>query len=134
MVDTRTAPVALLILRVVLGLLFLAHVWLKIFVFTPAGTAGFFASLGLPGWFAYVTMLWEILGAAALILGVWPRAAALAMVPLLLGTIVTVHGPAGFFFDSQYGGWEYPAFWIVALIVLALSGDGAKALRPTPLR
>ncbi|ADO41625.1 Putative oxidoreductase catD [Ketogulonicigenium vulgare Y25] len=105
MVDTRTAPVALLILRVVLGLLFLAHVWLKIFVFTPAGTAGFFASLGLPGWFAYVTMLWEILGGLALILGVWPRAAALAMVPLLLGTIVTVHGPAGFFFDSQYGGW-----------------------------
>ncbi|ARO13829.1 DoxD-like protein family protein [Ketogulonicigenium robustum] len=132
MLDTRTAPFALLILRVVLGLLFLAHAWLKIFVFTPAGTAGFFASVGVPGWLAYIVIIWEVLGAVALILGVWPRLVAIAMIPVLLGAIATVHWAAGFFFDSQYGGWEYPAFWIIALIVLALGGDGAKALKPTP--
>ena len=49
MIDTRTAPYGLFLLRVTLGLLFLAHVGLKIFVFTPAGTAQFFESLGLPG-------------------------------------------------------------------------------------
>jgi putative oxidoreductase len=45
MIDSRTAPFAALLLRVSLGVLFLAHVGLKIFVFTPAGTAKFFASV-----------------------------------------------------------------------------------------
>ncbi|UXS05510.1 DoxX family protein [Agrobacterium tumefaciens] len=134
MIDTRTAPYAALLLRVALGLLFLAHAGLKIFVFTPNGTAGFFASLGLPGWLAYVTILWELAGAAALILGIWPRLAAIAVIPVLLGAIFTVHGKAGFFFDNPTGGWEFPVFWIVGLIVLALIGDGAKALCPTPVR
>jgi putative oxidoreductase len=134
MIDTRTAPYAALILRITLGLLFLAHAGLKIFVFTPAGTAGFFASLGLPGWFAYVTILWELAGAIALILGIWPRLAAVAVIPVLLGAIFTVHGAAGFFFNNPNGGWEFPAFWIVGLVVLALMGDGAKALIPTPIR
>ncbi len=133
MTDTRTAPYAALILRLSLGILFLAHAGLKIFVFTPAGTAGFFSSLGLPGWLAYVTIAWELIGAIALILGVLPRLAALAMIPVLVGAIVTVHGPAGFFFTNENGGWEFLAFWIVGLVALALIGDGAYALRPTPV-
>jgi putative oxidoreductase len=112
--------------------LFLAHAGLKIFVFTPAGTAQFFASLGLPGFLAYVTIGWELLGAAALILGVWPRLAALAMVPVILGTIVTVHGANGFWFNNPNGGWEYPAFWALTLVAVAALGDGAFTLRPTP--
>jgi putative oxidoreductase len=133
MTDLRTAPYAAFILRLAVGVLFLAHAGLKIFVFTPSGTAGFFGSLGLPGWLAYVTILWELLGAAALILGIWPRIAALAVIPILLGAIFTVHGPAGFFFTNPNGGWEYPALWIVGLVVLTLIGDGAYALVPTPL-
>lgn len=131
MTDHRTAPYAALLLRLVLGGLFLAHAGLKIFVFTPAGTAAFFASLGLPGWFAYVTIAWEILGAVALILGFMPRLAALVMAPVLLGAIFTVHGAAGFFFNNPNSGWEFPALWIVALVALALTGDGAFALKPT---
>lgn len=127
-----TAPYGILALRLALGGLFLAHAGLKIFVFTPAGTAQFFASLGLPGVLAYVTIAWELLGAAALILGIWPRLAALALVPLLLGTIVTVHGANGFWFTNANGGWEYPAFWALTLVALAALGDGAFALRPTP--
>lgn len=134
MTDNRTAPYAALILRLSLGALFLAHAGLKIFVFTPAGAAQFFGSLGLPPFLAYVTIGWEILGGLALILGVWPRVAALATIPILLGAIATVHGPAGFWFDSKNGGWEYPAFWIVGLIALALIGDGPFALRRTPVR
>jgi len=132
MTDTRTAPYAALILRLSLGILFLAHAGLKIFVFTPAGTAGFFSSLGLPGWLAYVTIAWELIGAVALILGILPRLAAIAMIPVLLGAIATVHGPAGFFFNNPNGGWEFLAFWIVGLLALALIGDGPYALRPTP--
>lgn len=133
MIDTRTAPYAALVLRLALGFLFLAHAWLKIFVFTPAGTAQFFGSLGLPPALAYLTIAWEVVGAVALILGVWPRLAAIALIPILLGAIATVHGPAGFFFTNPHGGWEFPALWIVGLLALAAMGDGALALRPTAL-
>lgn len=126
--DSRTAPYAALLLRISLAILFLAHAGLKIFVFTPAG---FFGSLGLPGWLAYVTIAWELVGAVALILGIYARIVAIALIPILLGAIVTVHGAAGFFFNNPNGGWEFPALWIVGLIALALIGDGAYALRPT---
>ncbi|PPQ38654.1 DoxX family protein [Rhodopila globiformis] len=132
--DTRTAPYAAPLLRLTLGILFLAHAGLKIFVFTPAGTAAFFGSLGLPPTLGYVTILWELLGAAALILGLWPRIAALALIPIPAGAIATVHGPAGFFFTNPHGGWEFLALWIAALLAPALTGDGAWALRPTTAR
>lgn len=127
----NTAPYGALVLRVTLGALFLAHFGLKLFVFTPAGTAAFLGSLGLPPALAYVTMAAEFLGGLALITGFKARIAALALIPLLLGTIFTVHGANGFFFDSKGGGWEYPAFWSIALFVQALIGDGAFALSPT---
>jgi putative oxidoreductase len=134
MIDSRTSPYASLILRLVLGALFLAHAGLKLFVFTPAGTAQFFASLGIPPVLAYLTIAVELGGAACLILGIWSRVAALALIPILLGAIATVHGQAGFFFTNAKGGWEFPALWIVGLIVIGLNGDGAFALRPTPSR
>ena len=132
MTDPRTAPYAAFILRIGLGLMFLAHAGVKLFVFTPAGTAGFFAQLGLPPALAYVVIAAEVIGAAALIAGVWPRLAALALAPILLGAIATVHGANGWLFTNTGGGWEYPAFWAVGLVALALVGDGAWALVPTP--
>ncbi len=131
MIDTRTAPYAAFILRLSLGVLFLAHFGLKFFVFTPAGTAQFFQSLGLPGALAYLTMAAELIGAIALILGVYTRFVAIALIPILLGAIVTVHWSAGFFFTNANGGWEFPAFWIIGLLALALVGDGAFALKPS---
>jgi putative oxidoreductase len=128
MIDHRTSPYAALLLRLTLGGLFLAHAGLKLFVFTPAGTAKFFASLGLPPALAYVTIAVEIVGAVALILGLWTRAISLLLSLVLLGAIVTVHGPAGFFFTNPNGGWEYPALWIVGLLTQALLGNGAFAL------
>ncbi|MBM6552100.1 DoxX family protein [Marinomonas ostreistagni] len=131
MVDQRTAPYALFLLRIALGGLFLMHFGLKFFVFTPAGTAQFFESLGLPGFSAYLGMGWELIGGVALILGVYARFFAITLIPILLGSIVMVHGAAGFYFDSPNGGWEFPAFWALALLVLALAGDGKFALKPT---
>ena len=128
MIDYRTAPYGAFLLRVALGGLFLAHASLKLFVFTPAGTARFFGSIGLPPELAYVVITAEILAGIALVLGIYTRWVALAAVPILLGAIVTVHGAAGFFFNNPQGGWEYPAFWSVALGVQALLGDGNFAL------
>ncbi|ANY78064.1 LysR family transcriptional regulator [Microvirga ossetica] len=129
MIDSRTAPYAALILRITLGILFLAHAGLKVFVFTPADAAQFFGSLGLPPALAYLTIAVEAVGGIALILGIFTRWVALALIPVLIGAIAFVHGPAGFFFNNPNGGWEYLAFWIAALVVQALLGNGALALQ-----
>jgi putative oxidoreductase len=129
MIDTRTAPYAALILRITLGILFLAHAGLKFFVFTPAGAAQFFGSLGLPPALAYLTIAAEAVGGIALILGFFTRWVSLALIPILLGAIMFVHGKAGFFFSNPNGGWEFLAFWIAALAAQALLGNGAFALQ-----
>ena len=123
------ADLAALILRVSMGILFLAHAGLKLFIFTPAGTAGYFASLGLPEPLAYLVIAAELFGGIALILGVYSRWVSLALVPILLGSIYVPHGAAGFFFSNEGGGWEFPAFWAVTLLVQAVLGDGAYALK-----
>lgn len=115
------------LLRIALGAMFLAHVGLKLFVFTPAGTAGYFASIGLPGALAYATIAAELIAAVALLGGIAVRATSIAMIPLMLGTIVFVHGANGWAFANEGGGWEYPAFLTVALAVQALLGNGAYA-------
>lgn len=123
------ADLAATILRVSMGVLFLAHAWLKLAIFTPAGTAAFFESLGFPGFLAYVVIAAELAGGVALIAGAWSRIVSLALVPVLLGSIYAPHGAAGFFFSNEGGGWEFPAFWAIALIVQALLGDGAYAVK-----
>ncbi len=126
--NTELTPYAATLLRVSLGALALAHGLLKILVFTPAGTVGFFASLGLPAVLAYATIGVEVMGGIALIAGVFTRYVSIAMIPILLGAVF-VHSSAGWLFSNQGGGWEFPAFWAVALAVQALLGDGAFALR-----
>ena len=132
MIDVATAPWAVFILRLGLGILFLAHGLLKLLVFKPAGVYGYFKSLGLPGTLAYVTMTAELTGGAALIVGFMPRYVALVLIPLILGTIVTVHGKNGWMFSNKDGGWEFPAFWALALFVQFLLGDGAWVLLASP--
>ena len=112
MIDIRTAPYAALILRVSLGVLFLAHgLWMKVLTFGIPGTVGYFESLGYPGFFAHLVILGEVGGGLALILGLWTRAISVV-------------------FSNPNGGWEFPVFWIAALIVQALLGPGAWALKP----
>ncbi|HMK86246.1 MAG TPA: DoxX family protein [Steroidobacteraceae bacterium] len=131
MIKSSTAPYAALLLRVSLGIMFLAHAGLKIFVFTVPGFVGSFASLGLPAILAYAVLALELLGGVALILGVYASWIALPLALEMLGTIVLVHGANGWLFTNKGGGWEYPAFWTVSLVALYLLGDGAMALRPS---
>lgn len=87
--DTRTAPYAALLLRLALGIMFLAHGLTKLFVFTLPGTAQFFESVGFPGVLAYPVTFFEILAGAMLILGILPRwVAAVAAVQLLAASSV----------------------------------------------
>lgn len=130
MIDIRTAPYAALLLRLTLGIMFVAHGLMKVLVFTPAGTVGFFASLGIPAAFAWLTMAAELGGGLLLILGVQTRWIAVLQLPVLLGAWV-VHSGNGWGFSNPNGGWEYPAFLALAQIVLILLGDGKFALSPS---
>ena len=118
---------AAFILRIGLGVMFLAHGLLKIMVFTLPGTAGFFESVGFPGWLAYIVAFAEIGGGVLLIAGVAVRAVTLALIPVLLGAVY-VHFGSGWVFSNPNGGWEYPAFLVLASVVQVLLGPGKYAL------
>ncbi len=129
MTDSPLAPYGAFVLRVALGIALLSHgLLLKVFTFTVLGTVGYFESIGYPGAFAYLVIVGEIGLGLLLILGVYTRAAAIAAVPILLGATLQ-HLPNGWVFSAPNGGWEYPAFWTVALIAQALLGPGAFAPR-----
>lgn len=127
-VSAANIDYAALLLRVTMGIAFIAHAYLKYAIFTPAGTVQYFQALGLPGPLAYVVMAAEFFGGIALILGVWTRWVSIALLPIMLGAIFA-HSGNGFFFTAANGGWEFPAFWAVALAVQALIGGGAFALK-----
>ena len=120
--------IATLILRLSLGIMFIAHGLLKVMVFTLPGTVGFFESIGFPGWMAYVVTFAEIGGGILLILGIETRKVSYALVPILLGATY-VHLGNGWLFSAENGGWEYPAFLTAATIVQALLGSGRYAIK-----
>lgn len=124
----ETSPYGALLLRLALGVMYIAHGLLKIFVFTLPGTVSFFENFGYPGWTAYVVVVAEIGGGVLLIAGLYVRPVALALVPVLMGALISVHWANGWLFSHKGGGWEYPAFLVVASLALALTGGGALAL------
>lgn len=128
----RSAPLAVLLLRLSLGVMFLAHsLVLKLMTYGLAGTAAFFVQVGLPGWLAYLTFGAEALGGVMLVLGVQARWVALALSPVMIGALVWVHAANGWVFTSPNGGWEYPAYLFVLCLAQALLGDGPFALMPS---
>ena len=125
-----TAALGATLLRVSLGVMYLAHsVLLKLLTFGLAGTAGYFESIGLPGWLAYPTFAAEATGGVLLVLGVQARWVALGLTPALLGAIIWAHAGNGWVFTAPGGGWEYPVFLIVASVALALD----RRRRASPL-
>jgi putative oxidoreductase len=127
MIDVRTAPYAALLLRVSMGLLFIAHALLKVIVFTMPGTQEFFASLGLPAWFAWAVVIYELGGGVLLILGLFTRWVALLLGLHLLVAAALAHS-AGWAVGTEGGGWEFPVLWAMGCFALALLGDGAASI------
>jgi putative oxidoreductase len=119
-----------LLLRVALGSVLLAHsLYLKLVVFTLAGTATFFSSIGLPGWLAYVVFAVEAVTGFAIMLGIYTRLSALIVTPILLGA-TWAHLGNGWLFTNANGGWEYPLFLAFMSLSLAFIGEGEYALKP----
>jgi len=126
--ETQNTAYAAFLLRVSLGVMFIAHGLLKVLVFTIPGTVGYFESIGYPGFFAYLVIAAELAGGALLIAGFYARYVALALIPVLIGATLQ-HLGNGWVFSNAKGGWEFPAFWTVTLLVQALLGNGAFALK-----
>jgi len=117
------------LLRISLGIIFIAHsLYLKLVIFTLPGTVGFFESIGLPAFLAYITFAAEAIGGIALVFGLYARWAALSLIPIALGA-TWAHSSAGWVFSNAGGGWEYPLFLTVASAVIALQGNGRLALQ-----
>ncbi|MES2317503.1 MAG: DoxX family protein [Pseudomonadota bacterium] len=122
------ASYGVLLLRTSLGVMWIAHALLKLFVFTLPGTAQFFDSIGIPGLLAYPVLAAELAGGVALLLGVYARQVALALVPVMAAA-ASVHVGNGWVHTSAGGGWEYPGFLVLASVALWLIGDGALSVR-----
>lgn len=122
----RTGATGTALLRVSLGVMFLAHsVVLKLFTFGLAGTAGYFASIGLPASLAYVVFAAEAIGGALLLANVATAWVSLALIPVLAGAF-WVHAGNGWVFSAAGGGWEYPLFLILVSVVVSLQAFAVR--------
>lgn len=132
MIDQRTAPYGVLLLRLALGYLAIAHLYYKFYVL-PNGLDGWWTNLnnnGYPNWVVLYVLSAEFAGALLIIPGIWARYVALYGAPLMIAAAQYWLVRKGFFFTAA--GMELPALWTVGLITLGLVGDGAYALVPSP--
>ena len=120
---TNIQSIGVSLLRIHFGIILLAHGWLKVYVFSIAGTVGYFASIGLPPIIAYLVIFGELVGGLALILGIQTRLAAALAVPIVFGAEV-MNGGNGRLHSASGGGWEYAASLTVIAVSLAIMGSG----------
>lgn len=124
-------PYGALVLRISLGVIYLAHAYLALFVFGPAKFIGYQHSyhIPLPELGLWYLVLAHGLGGILLIFGVLVRLVALANIPVMLGALWFVHLDEGFFIMGPKIGYEYVLFLIGATIAQALLGAGAFTLK-----
>jgi putative oxidoreductase len=117
----------LLLLRLVVGVIFVMHGWQKLSMGFH-NVAGFLGSvhIPLPTTAAVVLTIVELLGGIALILGLGTRFAAALLAIDMIVALIKVHASHGFFISN--GGVEFPLLLLIANINLVLSGAGALAL------
>ncbi|MCF6264228.1 MAG: DoxX family protein [Xanthomonadales bacterium] len=128
MKDLLKPEIGIFTLRVSFGIVLLAHsLYLKMMVFGLAGTAGYFGSIGLPGFLAYVVFGIETVAGIALILGYKTRFFAGLTIPVLLGA-TWAHAANGWLFSNANGGWEYPLLLTILAFVLMTLGNGKFAI------
>lgn len=128
---TRSTPAAtataIAILRIVTGVVFLAHGYQKVFIFGHAGVAQGFAGMGIPaaGLAAGLVAAIELLGGLALVLGIGTRIAAVLLALDMLGAVLLVHARNGFFLPN---GAEFALTLLGAVAALAIAGAGALSI------
>lgn len=124
----NTAQLGLAILRIVVGVIFAAHGWQKLFVFHMGNVTKMMAGIGIPEPHvaAIVVSLVEFVGGILLVVGLGTRWAAMLLVINMAVAIFKVHLHNGLF--SARGGFEFPLTLLAASLALALAGGGSPAL------
>src|SRR5687768_15526045 len=121
--DPRRHSLGLTVVRVITGIIFMAHGGQKLFSFGLAGVTAGFTQMGvpLPGITAPLVAILEFFGGLALVIGLLTRLAALGLAIDMLGAIVLVHLAAGFFMPA---GYEFALSLFGASLALAVAGPG----------
>lgn len=119
--------VSTLILRIVLGISFFIHGISK-FQGGIENTAGWFGSIGLPGFLAYAVAIIEVAGGIALVLGLFTRIVSIIFVLLMVGAVVKVKLAAGFLGNGQMAGYELDLAFLAMAVSIAITGSKAYAL------
>ena len=128
---------AITVIRVTLGVIFFAHGAQKVFGWFGGyglkGTTGYFVSIGLPLPVAYTACFLELLGGVGLLLGLFTRLAALAIIAMMVGAIAKVHWPHGFFINWELApgkghGLEANLAFIAMAVACVIAGGGALSL------
>jgi len=119
----RQVDVGLVLLRTVVGAIFVAHGAQKLFVFGFDGVAGAFAQMGVPmaGILGPFVALVEFFGGLALVTGLLTRVASLGLLATMVVAILKVHLPNGFFAPS---GIEFPLSLLASTAFIAIAGAG----------
>jgi putative oxidoreductase len=127
---TRSAPqdLGLLVTRIALGGVMIAHGIQKAFLSGFAGTQQGFAGMGapLPGLTAVLVTLLELVGGVAVVLGLATRVVALLYALTMVGAAVLVHLPNGFY--AADGGWELVGLLAIVSVALVVGGPGRLSL------
>ena len=125
--STRQYDIALAAIRVITGVIFLAHGAQKLFVFGLEGVTGGFTQMGIPmaGVVAPLVALLEFFGGLALIGGFLTRPVSLALAFNMLGAFLFAHAKNGFFLP---GGFEFVLLLMATTVALTLAGAGAFAI------
>ena len=120
---SRRVDAGLLILRIVIGIVFLMHGGQKLFVFGFAGVTGAFGQMGvpMPAITGPLAAIVEFLAGGALVIGLLTRLAALGLAIDMLGAILLVHLAGGFFLPK---GYEFALTLLAANVAIAIAGAG----------
>jgi len=134
--DKSAVDVALLLARVIVGAVFMAHGAQKLF--GAFGGPGLSAFVGMMGPIGYLVAIGEFFGGLGIVVGFLSRFSAASIIVIMLGAIAMVHGKVGFFMNwmgNQGGeGFEYHLLAIGILLVILIAGPGRYALaRSLPL-
>jgi putative oxidoreductase len=115
------------ILRIIAGVVFVAHGAQKVFVYGFGGVGGAFAQMGvpMPTVMGPIIALIELFGGVALIVGLFTRVAALALACDMLGAIILVHAAGGFFLPK---GLEFVLMLFGSALALLFAGPGALSV------
>ncbi|TWD86834.1 putative membrane protein YphA (DoxX/SURF4 family) [Neobacillus bataviensis] len=123
----KKTEIGALILRIFLGLSFFIH-GLSKFQNGIDNTAGWFESIGIPGFMGYVVAIIELIGGLLLIIGLGTRYIAALFVLIMIGAIVKVKIAAGFMGNGQGAGYELELAFAVMAAFLFLNSNATLSL------